>query len=96
MGRAMGRLCVLLALAIAVSGCSPGNETATSSSGGRAGGTRAPGESPSKPPKEKRDKGKAEVVDPAPDFSVETFDGDVFSLAEQRGTPVVLNFWESW
>jgi hypothetical protein len=33
---------------------------------------------------------------PAPDFSFETFDGAEFSLAEQRGTPVVLNFWESW
>ena len=32
----------------------------------------------------------------APDFSFETFDGKTFSLAEQRGTPVVLNFWESW
>lgn len=32
----------------------------------------------------------------APDFSVETFEGSVFRLAEQRGTPVVLNFWESW
>jgi cytochrome oxidase Cu insertion factor (SCO1/SenC/PrrC family) len=33
---------------------------------------------------------------PAPDFSVTTFDGNRFSLAEQRGSPVVLNFWESW
>lgn len=33
---------------------------------------------------------------PAPDFSFETFQGKSFSLAEQRGTPVVLNFWESW
>ncbi|MGH2777645.1 MAG: TlpA family protein disulfide reductase [Actinomycetota bacterium] len=33
---------------------------------------------------------------PAPDFSFETFEGESFSLAEQRGTPVVLNFWESW
>jgi hypothetical protein len=33
---------------------------------------------------------------PAPDFSFETFQGKTFSLAEQRGTPVVLNFWESW
>lgn len=32
----------------------------------------------------------------APDFSFETFEGDSFSLAEQRGTPVVVNFWESW
>jgi len=33
---------------------------------------------------------------PAPEFSFETFEGETFSLAEQRGTPVVLNFWESW
>ena len=32
----------------------------------------------------------------APDFTVETFTGERFSLGEQRGTPVVLNFWESW
>lgn len=32
----------------------------------------------------------------APDFTVTTFDGERFSLGEQRGTPVVLNFWESW
>ena len=32
----------------------------------------------------------------APDFSFETFESKTFSLAEQRGTPVVLNFWESW
>ena len=34
--------------------------------------------------------------EPAPDFSVTTFDGETFALGEQRGTPVVLNFWESW
>jgi cytochrome oxidase Cu insertion factor (SCO1/SenC/PrrC family) len=32
----------------------------------------------------------------APDFTVQTFDGHPFTLSEQRGTPVVLNFWESW
>jgi cytochrome oxidase Cu insertion factor (SCO1/SenC/PrrC family) len=32
----------------------------------------------------------------APDFTVETFGGRPFTLSEQRGTPVVLNFWESW
>lgn len=31
-----------------------------------------------------------------PDFTVETFDGNTFTLAEQAGSPVVLNFWESW
>ena len=35
-------------------------------------------------------------VDQAPVFTVETFAGSTFSLREQRGTPVVLNFWESW
>jgi cytochrome oxidase Cu insertion factor (SCO1/SenC/PrrC family) len=33
---------------------------------------------------------------PAPDFEVTTFSGETFALGEQRGTPVVLNFWESW
>jgi hypothetical protein len=35
-------------------------------------------------------------TDLAPDFSVQTFDGETFDLSEYRGTPVVLNFWESW
>jgi cytochrome oxidase Cu insertion factor (SCO1/SenC/PrrC family) len=30
------------------------------------------------------------------DFTVTTFTGKEFHLAEQRGTPVVVNFWESW
>jgi cytochrome oxidase Cu insertion factor (SCO1/SenC/PrrC family) len=29
-------------------------------------------------------------------FSVTTFDGEVFELAAHKGTPVVINFWESW
>lgn len=33
---------------------------------------------------------------PAPLFTVETFDGEVFDLAEQRGSVVVVNFWASW
>lgn len=36
------------------------------------------------------------VPDAAPDFSVQTFTGERFRLSEHRGTPVVLNFWESW
>ena len=43
--------------------------------------------------REETDEGGA---DAAPAFSFETFEGETFSLAEQRGTPVVLNFWESW
>jgi cytochrome c biogenesis protein CcmG, thiol:disulfide interchange protein DsbE len=33
---------------------------------------------------------------PAPDFTLSTLDGEAFTLAELRGTPVVLNFWASW
>jgi cytochrome oxidase Cu insertion factor (SCO1/SenC/PrrC family) len=32
----------------------------------------------------------------AADFQVETFEGETFALSDHRGTPVVLNFWESW
>jgi cytochrome oxidase Cu insertion factor (SCO1/SenC/PrrC family) len=41
-------------------------------------------------------KGDERSSEPAPDFTVETFGGQPFTLSEQRGTPVVLNFWESW
>ena len=46
-----------------------------------------------------KDKSAPETKPPenaASDFTVTTFEGDRFSLGEQRGTPVVLNFWESW
>ena len=33
---------------------------------------------------------------PAPAFSVPLFEGGAFQLAEQRGTPVLINFWASW
>lgn len=33
---------------------------------------------------------------PAPLFEVQTFDGSTFTLEEQRGNIVVLNFWASW
>ena len=32
----------------------------------------------------------------APAFDLETLDGGRLSLAELRGSPVVLNFWASW
>jgi len=32
----------------------------------------------------------------APQFNVPTFDGGNFSLAEQRGKVIVINFWASW
>ena len=33
---------------------------------------------------------------PAPAFDLESLDGGRLSLAELRGSPVVLNFWASW
>jgi cytochrome c biogenesis protein CcmG, thiol:disulfide interchange protein DsbE len=33
---------------------------------------------------------------PAPDFTVQTFDGQTLQLSEYRGTPVIVNFWASW
>jgi peroxiredoxin len=32
----------------------------------------------------------------APDFSLQTLDGETVSLAELRGQPVLLNLWASW
>lgn len=33
---------------------------------------------------------------PAPDFTMALYDGGQFSLSEQRGNWVVVNFWGSW
>ena len=37
-------------------------------------------------------------LDPAPDFGVPLYSGGTgeFTLSDQRGRPVVLNFWASW
>ena len=32
----------------------------------------------------------------APDFTLQTLAGETFTLSEQRGKPVVLNFWATW
>ena len=32
----------------------------------------------------------------APNFSLQTLDGDPFSLASAKGKPVVVNFWSTW
>ncbi len=39
-----------------------------------------------------------ELDEPAPDFTVRTFDGGTFTLSQALagGSPVVVNFWASW
>ena len=38
----------------------------------------------------------ASVGQPAPDFSMVTFDGKVVSLADLKGQVVVINYWATW
>ena len=38
----------------------------------------------------------AAVGAPAPDFTLETLDGEAVRLSDFRGRPVVLNFWATW
>jgi len=36
------------------------------------------------------------INQPAPEFTLVDLDGNVFSTAELRGKPVVINFWATW
>ena len=46
-------------------------------------------------PTEDRDVG-SDIGDLAPDFDLETVDGERFRLSDWRGQPVLINFWASW
>jgi len=37
-----------------------------------------------------------QIGDPAPDFQLQSLDGQAVSLSGLRGRPVMLNFWASW
>lgn len=39
---------------------------------------------------------EAEKTEDAPDFSLETLEGNTFRLRDHRGKVVVLNFWATW
>ena len=80
----MRRTALLVILAVALLGGGCGNTE------------NAPESAEGSPRSEVRDKSPSAPEDPAPEFAVTTFTGDRFALAEQKGTPVVLNFWESW
>jgi cytochrome c biogenesis protein CcmG/thiol:disulfide interchange protein DsbE len=32
----------------------------------------------------------------APDFTIQSFDGESITLSDFKGTPVIINFWASW
>jgi cytochrome c biogenesis protein CcmG/thiol:disulfide interchange protein DsbE len=36
------------------------------------------------------------IGQPAPDFSITTFDGQQYRLSDLRGKVIVVNFWASW
>jgi cytochrome c biogenesis protein CcmG/thiol:disulfide interchange protein DsbE len=36
------------------------------------------------------------IGEPAPDFTVTTFDGNTVKLADLKGDVVILNFWATW
>jgi peroxiredoxin len=40
--------------------------------------------------------GLGALDEPAPDFALETLDGDTVRLAELRGRVVLVNFWATW
>lgn len=42
------------------------------------------------------DEENGEVLEQAPNFTVETFEGEEVSLHDFFGKPIVLNFWASW
>jgi len=37
-----------------------------------------------------------EVGKPAPDFKLDTLDGQTVALSQLKGTPVLVNFWATW
>jgi cytochrome oxidase Cu insertion factor (SCO1/SenC/PrrC family) len=87
-------LVVAVAFVAAACGDSPEASGGQSSPPSDAGASSPPDPGSNRNGKQNGD--QAEREDLAPDFSVETFDGDTFKLSDHRGTPVVLNFWESW
>lgn len=45
---------------------------------------------------ERTSKGPVKIGDTVPNFTLTTFDGQTYELADHRGQVVVVNFWASW
>lgn len=41
-------------------------------------------------------RGAISVGDPVPEFTLTTFDGQAFNVADHAGKVIVINFWASW
>jgi cytochrome c biogenesis protein CcmG/thiol:disulfide interchange protein DsbE len=41
-------------------------------------------------------RGRVAIGEPAPDFTLNTFDGQVYKLSELKGKVVLVNIWASW
>lgn len=79
------------ALVVLLGACSPGPAGGSGGGGtGRGGTTAGPG------PEARSGSASPDRSGGANDFSVQTFGAAPFRLSHHRGTPVVLNFWESW
>lgn len=78
------------ALVVLLGACSPGPSGPGGGGTGRGGTTAGPG------PEARSGSASPDRSGGANDFSVQTFGAAPFRLSHHRGTPVVLNFWESW
>lgn len=87
----MHRLVVLIAAGILAASCATPSEPDTATPARPRTETPSGDDAAGEPQRARGPRGES-----APDFTVTTFTGDRFALGEQRGTPVVLNFWESW
>lgn len=74
-------LCLALMLVLTLAGCQAGGDAGDTVSAGGAAQTRYT---------------TLEVGDLAPDFTAELADGSTFTLSEQKGKKVLLNFWATW
>ncbi len=101
----MRRTWALAIVAVALAGCSESSTNDAESIDRTPGGVSSRGVSVEGGPQNRAAADEARsskrrpievAADAAPDFTVTTFEGERFRLHEQAGTPVVLNFWESW
>lgn len=92
-------LALVIGASVATIGCASTEEAPTTSSAGGSSitGTPIADANPGNEDKGTKDPGssKAPYTDKY-NFKATTFDGETFELAVHKGTPVVINFWESW